>query len=188
MGELTGSLPRPRLHQQARWRDVTGFLFLALMVLVALNLISARYLVDGESMRPNLADNEVLYISRLHYLIGAPQRYDVAVFHHPATGEDDYIKRIIGLPGERVEIRNTQVLVNDITLDEQYVLEPCTALRCRDDQWNLGPDEYFVMGDNRNLSTDSRVFGPVARHDFVGKAVLRYWPPAAWGIIDHAGP
>lgn len=187
MVDRTVSRPRPRLRRPGAWPSLGHIVFLVVATLTAINLASARYQVDGGSMRPNFDEDQILLASRLHYLLGEPQRYDVAIFHHPITGADDFIKRIIGLPGERVEIRNTQVLINGVALEEAYILEPCTALRCRNDQWELGPDEYFLLGDNRNQSTDSRVFGPVARHDLVGKVVLRYWPPATWGSADPLG-
>lgn len=178
----------PKLRRTGIGQQSAGLALLVVGVLILINLVSVRYAVSGSSMQPGFDEAQLLYVSRLHYLLGDPQRYDVVVFHHPRNGDDDYIKRIIGLPGERIEIRNTQVLVDGQALDEPYIREACTALRCRDDRWDLGPQEYFVLGDNRNQSTDSRAFGPVARHDLVGKVVFRYWPPATWGMIDRAGP
>jgi signal peptidase I len=79
------------------------------------------------------------------------------------------------------------VLVNGQELNEPYINEPCTETSCRDNTWQLGADEFFMMGDNRNHSSDSRVFGAVRRSFIVGKALVRYWPPQDWGIIVHYG-
>ena len=182
-------LPRPRLHRQGLLREFLDTAILVAAIFTLVNLISARYIVEGSSMEPNFHDGQVLYISRLNYLLGEPQRLDIVVFHYPRDPKEDYIKRIIGLPGDLVEIRNTQVFVNGVPLDEPYIKEACTPSRCPDktDWPRLGPDEFLVMGDNRNNSSDSRVFGTVKRSLLVGEVLVRYWPPQAWGIVSQIG-
>ena len=138
-------------------------------------------------MEPNFQEGQILYISRLNYLLGAPERLDIVVFHYPLNPNEDYIKRIIGLPGDVVEIRNTKIYVNGTLLEEPYISEPCTPLHCRDERWELGPDEYIVLGDNRNNSSDSRVFDQVHRKFLVGEVLVRYWPPQKWGLVSQIG-
>ncbi len=138
-------------------------------------------------MYPNFDDNQVLYVSRVNYLLWQPERRDIVVFHFPGNPEEDYIKRVIGLPGDTVEIQDAQVYVNSLELDEPYINEPCLPDRCQDNTWQLGADEYFMMGDNRNHSSDSRFFGPVKRSFIVGEVLVRYWPPQAWAIVTQIG-
>jgi signal peptidase I len=139
-------------------------------------------------MQPNFHSGEFLVVSRVNYLLGEPEHGDVVVFHYPNDTTQDYIKRVIGVPGDLIEIRNTRVLVNGQELSEPYINEPCTESSCHDNSWQLGADEFFMMGDNRNHSSDSRVFGVVKRSLIVGKALVRYWPPQDWGIIVHYEP
>ncbi len=149
------------------------------------NLATVRFIVQGPSMEPNFETGQFLIVSRVNYLIGEPTYGDVVVFHYPGNPDEDYIKRVIGLPGDMVEIRDTLVYVNDALQEEPYINEPCSAGRCSDNVWELGPDEYFMMGDNRNRSSDSRAFGPVLREHIVGEVLIRYWPPEDWGIVNQ---
>jgi len=109
-----------------------------------------------------------------------PERGDVVVLLRP--GERDYIKRIIGLPGDTVEVKNGQVLVNGVVLDEPYITDPA---RQNVPARQVEPERYFVMGDNRNNSSDSRSFGTISAKDIVGRAWIVYWPPSSWGGIPH---
>jgi signal peptidase I len=111
----------------------------------------------------------------------------LVVFHYPSDPRDDYIKRVIGLPGDTVAFRDTRLYVNEIEVVEHYINEPCHPSRCVDAEWVLGPDEVFVMGDNRNYSQDSRAFGPVPSRLIVGEAWLRYWPPSDWREVRRLG-
>jgi signal peptidase I len=141
--------------------------------------------IEGPSMQPNLHAGQYLVISRAAYLFGEPEHGDVAVFQRPDYTEKQprLIKRVIGLPGDTVEIRDNMVYVNGVQLEEPYFINrPCN--NCKDNTWVLGPDQYFMMGDNRNDSTDSRSFGPIDRSLIVGRAILRYWPPTEIGLIN----
>jgi signal peptidase I len=181
------TLPRPKLRTSSLWRELLDTLILIGAIFTLVNLASGRYVVDGASMSPNFATGQVLIVSRVHYLLADPQRGDIVVFHPPehALTDSPYIKRVIGTPGDTVEIRERLVYVNGQQLDEPYINEPCTS-SCRDNTWVLGADEYFVMGDNRNHSSDSRGFRtPVTREDIIGTAFVRYWPPQDWGIVNH---
>jgi signal peptidase I len=181
---LAPPLPRPNIRQWAGLRELVETLMLILAIYALVNLTTVRYIVDGPSMQPNFFTGQFIMVSRLNYLFGTPERGDIIVFHRPDMQQDDLIKRVIGLPGEHVEIRDGDVYVNGVMLDEPYINEQtfnCTTY-C---DIQLGPDQYFVMGDNRNRSTDSRAFGPVNRHFIVGEALLRYWPPQDWGIVSR---
>lgn len=180
------ALPRPRLQARSvgqTVRDIAETIVLVAVIYTLVNLASARFVVDGASMRPNFETGEFLIVSRVNYLLSEPQRGDVVVFHFPGNLQEDYIKRVIGVPGDQIEIRDTQVYVNGDLLNEPYINEPCDPSHCPDESWTLGADEFLVMGDNRNHSSDSRGFGPIPRRVIVGEALLRYWPPQDWGIV-----
>jgi signal peptidase I len=178
-------LPRPTLQRRPLLREIVELLTLTCAVYALVNLATVRYLVDGTSMQPNFESGQFLMVSRLHYVFGSPERGDIIVFHYPGDPLEDYLKRIIGLPGDTVEIREGWVYVNGVMLDESYTLEPCQSYLCPDHVWTLDENEYFVMGDNRNNSTDSRAFGPVRREYIIGEVLLRYWPPYDWGIVSR---
>lgn len=180
------SLPRPRLqltNSLQSVREIGETILLIVVIYTLVNLASARFIVDGPSMQPNFETGQFVLVSRVNYLVSEPQRGDVVVFKYPGNPQEDYIKRVIGTPGDTVEIRDALVYVNGVQLDEPYINEPCLPSRCPDNVWELGADEFFVMGDNRNHSSDSRAFGPVKRDLIIGEALVRYWPPQDWGII-----
>ncbi|MBL8131907.1 MAG: signal peptidase I [Anaerolineae bacterium] len=185
------SIPRPRLQYRSVARSLreTFDTVIWVAVLFALvNLATARFVVEGASMEPNFHTGEYILVSRLSYLLGEPQRGDIVVFHYPNNPQQDYIKRVIGRPGDTVEIRDRQVYVNGEALNEPYINEPC-ANSCSDRVWEIGADEFFVMGDNRNHSSDSRAFGVVNRRFIVGEALVRYWPLNQIGsVMDIAYP
>jgi signal peptidase I len=180
-------LPKPKIHRSGLFRDLLETAALVVFIYTLVNLASVRFIVEGPSMQPNFHDGNFLIVSRINYLLGKPDHGDIVVFHYPNNTKEDYIKRIIGVPGDTVEIRDTQVYIDGRLLEEPYINEPCNTSSCRDHIWELGPDEYFVMGDNRNHSSDSRSFGPVNQKYFVGEVIVRYWPPSEWGLISgHA--
>jgi signal peptidase I len=183
----TTTLPRPRLRSRGLITEILDTIILIGAIYALVNLASVRFIVEGPSMQPNFYTRQVLVVSRVNYLFGLPQRGDIIVFNPPNQPPDEppYIKRVIGMPGDTVAIRDTQVYVNDKKLNEPYINEPCTEGRCRDNSWELGPNQYFVMGDNRNHSSDSRAFGPITLDHVIGEALIRYWPPPAWGIVSQ---
>lgn len=173
--------PRPRLQTRALWREAVEVALLIVAVVTLVNLTTARFIVDGDSMQPNLATGQFVLINRLNYLLWEPQRGDVIVLASPEQQHEDLIKRVIGLPGETVRVHNQQVWIDGLALDEPYLAAPPSYTG----EWQLDPGEYFVLGDNRNNSRDSHSFGPVNRAAIVGQAWLVYWPPTAWGIIPQ---
>jgi len=176
-------MPQPRAVRglARRARDVAEMILLAVAVYVLINLLTARFVVDGDSMRPSFMTGEFVLVNRIGYLVGEPSRGDVIVFSSPESPHADLIKRVIGLPGETVQIENQTVSVDGVPLDEPYIrAEPRYS-----GTWTLGPDEYFVLGDNRNNSRDSHIFGPLKRERIIGQAAVIYWPPENWEIIPH---
>lgn len=166
-------------------REVVETLLLIVAIYTLVNLATSRYVVEGQSMLPNFQGDEYLIVNRFEYLFRDPKRGDIVIFHYPENPDRDFIKRVVGLPGETVRIENGQIFVNDVPLDEPYVLDLCNRSNCRFREWEVGEDEYFVLGDNRNSSQDSISFGPVDRSFIVGRAWIKYWPPSEWDIIDH---
>ena len=160
-------------------QEVLETVLLIVIVSLALNTTTGRFQVRGSSMEPSLSDGQYLIVSKLVYWIRPPQRGDAIVFVPPNGSSDDYIKRIVGLPGELVEIREGQTWVNGSLIDEEYVLQPAAY----SGSWSLREEEYLVLGDNRNNSSDSHSWGLLQRKSIVGKAWLRYWPPDSWSLV-----
>lgn len=178
--------PRPRLNRMNGLREILDLIVLVGAIYALVNLATVRFIVRGVSMEPTFRNDQFLIISRANYLLGEPERGDIVVFHAPGNANEDYIKRLIGLPGETVEIFNTEVYVNGEKLYEPYIREACRPASCPDNTWTMGEGEYFLMGDNRNRSSDSRAFTtPVRREQIVGEAIVRYWPPTDWGLISR---
>jgi len=189
---LPRALPRPRLKRPGFWRELLNSAFFIIAALIFSELALPRSSIDGPSMQPTLWAGDHLLISRVNYLMGDPQYGDIAVFDR---NDEMLIKRVIGVPGDTIEIRQTittdangvevrgaDVIRNGEVLDEPYFINrPCN--NCRDNTWVLGEDEYFMMGDNRNHSNDSRAFGPVSREKIVGRAIFRYLPFNTFGLL-----
>ena len=166
------------------WRfilDVLETIVLSVVLFLAINAVSARIRVDGYSMEPTLHDGEYVIVNKLAYRLGELERGDVIVFFFPRDPKQEYIKRLIGLPGDQVVIADGKVTVNGQTLDEPYI----AAQPNYHSEWTVPEDTVFVLGDNRNNSSDSHSWGPVPVSYVVGKALLVYWPPKMWGLIDH---
>ncbi len=161
--------------------DLLETLVLSVLLFVGINAVSARIRVDGYSMEPTLHSGEFVIVNKLAYKIGAPNYGDVIVFQYPRDPEQEYIKRVIGLPGDQVRITSGQVYVNDQPMDEPYI----AAAPNYHDQWVVPEGALFVLGDNRNNSSDSHNWGPVPLEYVIGKALVVYWPPGDWGLIDH---
>ncbi len=150
----------------------------ALTFYLVINALTARVQVLGYSMVPTFRGGEYILVWRLAYWTRLPERGDIVVFR-PENSDQEYIKRVIGLPGEEVLVQNGRVFINGQPLDEPYIPE-----RPRyEGYWRVPPGHVFVLGDNRNHSTDSHVFGPIPMDRIIGKAVLVYWPPDAWRLL-----
>ena len=175
---------RPPLKRSSLLREFLELALTIIAVYALVNLVTVRFIVQGPSMESTFYEDDYLIVSRLSYLVTEPEQGDLVVFHFPGDPTQDYIKRIIGVPGDTVEIRDTRVYVNGDLINEPYIYEPCTSVSCQDETWELGKDEFFVMGDNRNRSSDSRRFDvPVRREHLIGKVVFRYWPLHKLGVV-----
>jgi signal peptidase I len=159
--------------------DVAETLVLSVLLFLGINAISARIRVDGSSMEPSLHSGEFVIVNRLAYKFGETEYSDVVVFHFPGDPDQEYIKRIIGLPGDTVNIQDGVVRVNNQVLDEPYI----AASPRYQGEWTVPEDHIFVLGDNRNNSSDSHNFGAVPMVNVIGKAFFIYWPPTDWGMI-----
>lgn len=164
--------------------DILETLLLSLVLFAVINAISARIRVDGFSMEPTLKSGEFVIVNKLAYKLGNPTLGDVIVFHYPRDPDQEYIKRVIGVPGDRIQISNGQVTINDVPIEEPYI----AAAPNYQSEWTVPEESLFVLGDNRNNSSDSHNWGPVPMENVIGKAFFVYWPPEKWGSIDHATP
>ncbi len=154
---------------------------IAFLLFIVVNLITARIRVEGISMEPSLHDGEFVVVNRVAYRWQEPDRGDVVVFHFPSDPRRRFIKRVIGLPGETVTIRDGLVLINGSVLEEPYLDEEPRY----HGEWRIAPNEVFVLGDNRNNSSDSQNWGPLDITEIIGKAMLVYWPMDMIGLIPH---
>ncbi len=187
---------RPSLISRRRLRrDILEMVVLIVVVYTLVNLSTVRASLEGPSMQPNFYAGQVIVVNRFAYYFARPARGDVVVLHSPSQdcktpqpddkNCEDLIKRVIGLPGELVQVSHGRVYINGSLLDEPYVIKGfCETC---DGNWKVGPDQYFVLGDNRNNSMDSHSFGPIPREKIVGEAWIRYWPPQDASVIPHPG-
>jgi signal peptidase I len=160
--------------------DTFETILLALFLFLAINALSARVRVENVSMRPTLQPGDFLLVNRVAYKLGKPSIGDIVVFHAPGASELDYIKRIVGLPGDVVRIGNGTVYVNEQPLYEPYIAEKPSY----SGTWEVPEGQYFVLGDNRNNSSDSHLWGFVPKADIVGRAILIYWPFSEITILN----
>jgi signal peptidase I len=163
---------------------------LAAVLFLGINAISARIRVESISMQPTLYEGDFIIVNKLAYRLGTPSRGDVIIFHAPPdpTGEP-YIKRVIGLPGDTIEVQGGEVYVNGEPLREPYI----KAAPSYQNTYHVPSDSLFVLGDNRNNSSDSHSWGPVPIKDVIGKAELVYLPFNHWQVLNEhtaaaAGP
>lgn len=168
------------------WRravlDIVETLLLSLVLFVGINKLTARIRVESISMQPNLIAGDMVLVNRLAYNFGQPEHGDIIVFKYPPEPDlTPYIKRVIGLPGDKVQIANGQVLVNGQALVESYISVPTN----RGGEWTVPEQSLFVMGDNRNNSSDSRSWGMVPFENIIGKALFIYWPLEHLGVLTH---
>ncbi len=184
---------------QERFGEVGGSIFFFVLEVIQIVVISAaiiipiRYFliqpfyVKGASMEPNFYDHEYLIIDELSYRLGHPQRGEIVVFRYPRDPSQFFIKRVIGLPGETVEIANGNIVLytkehpNGFALEESYIVHEITTGKAKT---TLAADEYFLMGDNRDESLDSRSFGPVKRTGIIGRVWVRGLPLSRMGTFE----
>ena len=199
------------LNVRSALREIAETVLLTLVIFLAVRAVVQNFKVEGSSMEPNLHSGQYLLVNKavyfnldvewlrerlpslqqviprdrdVMYLFGAPQRGDVIVFRYPKDPTRDFIKRVIALPGDTVEIREGRIFVNGQQLVEPYI-DDGDRLTYACSTYRVPPGEFFVLGDNRNNSSGSHVWGPVPREYIVGKAWVVYWPADAWGLAPN---
>ncbi len=184
------TLPEPETEPQsapsgrAAWLqltyDILETILLSAALFLVINALTARVRVDGYSMLPTLNDGNFVLVNRLAYRFGEPERGDIIVFHYDPN-QQDLIKRIIGLPGDEVRAANGVIYVNGVALVEPYIAE----LPAYSGNWQVPAGYFFVLGDNRNNSSDSHAWGVLLQEKVIGKAVFVYWPFSQVTVLDH---
>ncbi len=175
------------------------FLDMIETIVIALSIFLVIYLffmqphqVNGQSMVPNFQSGEYVLTDKVSYRMGDPKPGDIVVFHAPEAAQCpkgtgcDFIKRVLAVPGDTVQVENDAIIVNGVPREEPYIpaeFQTLAGAYMRGKTITLGPDEYFVSGDNRPYSSDSRAWGPIRKSDIVGRAFFRYWPLAKVGLI-----
>ena len=191
--------------------EILETIILTVVIFLLVRSVVQNFKVEGRSMEPTLRSGQYLLINKAAYWsfdtskilqflpgqhdqaesptrvfpFGEPQRGDIIVFMYPVDPSRDFIKRVIGLPGDRVAIEQGTVYVNGQPLHEPYLR---TVPQYDLPEQIVPPDQYFVLGDNRNSSSDSHVWGMVPKENIVGKALLCYWPPEEWGFLSSEAP
>ncbi len=169
--------------------DTVVYLLVVLaVVLLFIRYVGQRTYVNGDSMNATLEDGDNLFVDKISYRFKDPERFDIIVFPYQYQEDTYYIKRIIGLPGETVQIEDGEIYIDGEVLEESYGKEVMRNPGIADQPIVLGEDEYFVLGDNRNNSSDSRdpSVGVIEGEDIVGKAFIRIWPLDKFGILKHS--
>ena len=165
-------------------RQILITILIVVVIFLGMHYSLQSFTVSGQSMEPSFVDGEWLLVDKLTYRFSSPGRGDVIIFNPPVNSDQPYIKRIIGLPGEFIEIKDSRIYISNDEGDFEYVettdlpdISPSYSK-----SWQIPEDSYFVLGDNRPVSGDSRSFGPVPRENIVGRVWIRYWPPSEWGL------
>ena len=166
------------------WKELVKLVFLSLLIVVPFRLYVAQpFVVEGASMDPTFDTGDYLIVDEFSYHFKGPERGSILIFKYPKDTKKSFIKRVIGLPGEQVSISNGKVVIvnseypNGLTLDEPYVKFSKDENMATEE---LGDAEYFVLGDNRPASADSRVWGVVPEKNIIGRPILRFFPPAVF--------
>lgn len=182
--------------------EVVQILVMAVLMVILIRNFFHNYRIEGISMEPNFHDRQFLIVNRYAYCPGihveipvanvslfdrvwcvrTPKRGDVVIFEYPRDPSRDFIKRVIGLPNETVEVRAGQVYVDGVLVPEPFGPNPGSY---NAPPLTVGPDEVYVMGDNRNNSSDSHLWGPLKLEHIIGKALVSYWPPRYWAVVPQ---
>lgn len=175
-------IPSSEKEQQFFYKDILEAVVLAVVLAIVLRLfILEPFYIPSGSMEPTLFENDRIIVSKLNYRFTEPQRGDVIVFKYPLDTSKNYVKRLIALGGETVEIQDSVIYVDGSPISEDYL--PAGLRFANYGPFEVPADTYFMMGDNRNNSSDSREWGIVVEDLIIGKAVLLYWPPGRVGAV-----
>ena len=164
------------------FRDVIVPILVGLAFFALFQVTVGSFKVYGSSMLPGIEQGDYIMVSKATYFFGEPQRGDIIILHDPQDPNTDLIKRIIALPGDTVEVKDNTVFVNGTALVEPYVMEPPHYLMPLKE---IPAGEYFVLGDNRNNSSDSHRGWTLPRKNIIGKTWITYWPPYRWRTMKH---
>lgn len=162
-------------------REFLETLLLAMVLFLVVEALSARVRVEGFSMLPTLQNGELVLVSKISYRFSPIQRGDIIVFRHPLYPNQELIKRVIGLPGDTIQIQNERLILNGMAIQEPYITAPPRY----NGEWQVPPQHLFVLGDNRNDSSDSHSWGLLPIDHVVGKAILVYWPLSQIRLLEH---
>ena len=175
-------------RRRSFWRNIAEIVVMLLILFGLLNLLTAGALVNGSSMSPSLNDGQRVLASRITYALFSPSRGDVVILPDPINPDGMLVRRVIGLPGEQMELRGQQVLINGQPLTEDYLGNVLTLASNLTGtmQLALPPNQYYVMGDNRLSMNDSRTWGAVSADNILGRVWLSYWPPDTIGFEQPA--
>lgn len=153
-------------------REIVETILMAVVLYVAIDFCIGRFRVENISMETTFTEGELVMVNKLNYKFSEPQRGDVVIFHSPVDEGKDYIKRMIGLPGDHIRVHDGTLFINGEKIEEPWLHETIEY----NGDWDVGENEYFVLGDNRNHSSDSHVWGGVPRKNLIGNAFFVYWP------------
>lgn len=162
-------------------REILETLLFTFFIVFLVKGATQNFRIEGGSMLPTLHEGEYLIINKIVYKLVEPARGDIIVLQYPNDRTRDFIKRVIGLPGDTVQIDNGQVLINGVVLDEPYISAPPS----NSNTWIVPEEHYFVMGDNRPNSSDSRNWSFLPSSDIIGRAWVVYWSPEDWQLVPH---
>jgi signal peptidase I len=177
-------IPQRGFQIKAAIRDILETALLTLVIFLGVRFGVQTFRVEGFSMEPTLRTNQYLLVNKVTYMVGEPKRGDVVVLKFPQDPRRDFIKRVIALPGEEVEVRTGLVYIDGKALAEPYILsKPAYSYPKK----KVPAGSYFVLGDNRNNSHDSHVWDWLPKEYIIGKAWVSYWPMETWGAIHHDG-
>jgi signal peptidase I len=161
-------------------RQILVTVLIIVVIFLGMHYSLQSYTVSGSSMEPSFVNGEWLLVDKLSYHFSSPKRGNVVILNPPLDSSEPYIKRIVGLPGEHIEIKEGKIYIDGKELEETPDLP---AIKYSDKySVDIPEDYYFVLGDNRPVSGDSRIFGPIPEKNIVGKVWIRYWPPSEWGL------
>lgn len=183
----TGEISKGRKIRNAIVEFIIYAAIIFVCVAVVPKYVIQRTIVDGKSMMNTLSHKDNLLVEKVSYRFSDPKRFDVIVFYpHGRESDDYYIKRVIGLPGETVQIKGNDIYINGKIIKENYGKDPMTESGIAAEPLKLGDDEFFVLGDNREISEDSRYeeVGPVKRENIEGRAILRIYPFSKFGTFE----
>src|ERR1700694_2094019 len=190
--QAASAAPTERSAGSSVFRELAEVIGLAVILYVGISFVVQAVHVEGLSMFETLDDNDYLIANKIDYRLHAPQRGDIIILRPPTDNSRDFIKRVIALPGEKLLIRDGVVYINGHKLDQPYLPEAWTTFNNYPNDGTDGrvmrSNEYFVMGDNRNRSQDSRIFGPISRDRIDGRAWFRIWPLNSFGGIYSKVP